>query len=372
MRTPPGGEGARPLPVTGPAVLHLDSGRAWAGGQNQVRVLMRGVRSRVRAQLCLCPRGSPLESRLREEGLPVAGIRWRGGADPRAVLAVARAMRGFDLVHCHDAHALQVALVPAKLLGIPLVASRRVPFRTSAAKWNRADRVIAVSEGVRAGLAASGVDPRRLRTIHSGIDPAEVRALPPLAPTLRERLGIAPDAFVVGNVGHLYEYKHQEELVRAAAEAPRDLHWVIVGEGPRRPVLEELLSALGLGDRVHLVGRVDDARRLLREFDLFAFSSRDEGLGSSVLDALAAGLPTVAADDSGPAEILRPVHASTGTSLYPPGDHRRLAELVRALRESGEARREMVRAQSSRLSDFHVDTTAERTLEVYRELRARS
>ncbi|HEX2190601.1 MAG TPA: glycosyltransferase [Longimicrobiaceae bacterium] len=355
-------------PLSGPSVLHLDAGRAWAGGQNQVRLLVRGLQGRVARQLCLCPAGAPLERRLRDEGLPVRGIAWRGGADPRAVLSVARALRGFDVVHCHDAHALQVALLPARLLGVPLVASRRVPFRTSAAKWNRADRVLAVSDAVRTGLAASGVDPDRLRTVHSGIDPAEIRGLPPLRPTLRERLGIGSDAFVAGSVGHLYAYKHQEELVHAAAAAPCDVHWVVVGEGPRRGELAELVARLGVGGRVHLAGALPDARQALAEFDVFAFSSRDEGLGTSVLDAMALGLAVVAADDSGPGEILRPVHAATGASLYPPGDHRRLAEHVCALRGAEDARRAMVLAQEARLADFLAETTAERTLAVYREV----
>ena len=68
------------------SVLHLDAGHAWAGGQNQVRQLMRRLAAAGVDQLCVCPRGSPLERRLRQEGLPVEGVHWRGVGGPRTLL----------------------------------------------------------------------------------------------------------------------------------------------------------------------------------------------------------------------------------------------------------------------------------------------
>ncbi|HEY8483386.1 MAG TPA: glycosyltransferase [Longimicrobiales bacterium] len=349
------------------AVLHLDGGRRWAGGQNQVRLLMRELRARGVRQLCLAPRGSPLEARLHDEGLPVRGIPWNGALDPRAMAAVARAIRGFPLVHCHDAHALQVALLPARLTGARVVASRRVHFRTSALKWNRADRVIAISETVRHALLQSGVHPHRVRKIYSGVDADEVAALPGLCPPLRERLALGTGAFLIGNIGHLHGYKGQDVIPRAAARLP-GTHWVIVGEGPRRAELEAAARALGVADRVHLTGFIPDARRVLRELDLFVFCSTDEPLGTSLLDAMAQDIPIIAANAAGAAEVLGPVHEETGATLYAPGDEAELARRVRTVRENPGLRAAMLAAQRRRLEDFLVTMTAERTLAVYQEL----
>ncbi|HEX6939038.1 MAG TPA: glycosyltransferase family 4 protein [Longimicrobiales bacterium] len=349
------------------SVLHLDAGRVWAGGQNQVRLLMRGLAPHGVRQLCLCPRGSPLERRLAEEGLPVRGIAWRGGADPRAALAIARAAGGFDVIHAHDAHALQVAIVPARLRRTPLVAARRVHFPTSARKWNLADRVIAISGTVRDALVRSGVDAHRIREVWSGIDADEVAGRPPLDPPLRARLGLGADAFVVGNIGHLHRYKGQTVIPAAAARLP-DAHWVIIGEGPRRATIEAEIEAHGVAGRVHLTGALPDARRALREFDVFAFTSPDEPLGTSVLDAMAAGVPVVGADAAGAREILAPVHAATGASLYPPGDDAALAARVRRLRDDPALRDAVCSAQRRRLEDYRIERTVERTLAVYREV----
>lgn len=350
----------------GVSVLHLDGGRVWAGGQNQVRLLMRELESRGVRQLCLCPRGSGLERRLREEGLPVEGIAWRGGTDPRAILAVTRRAIDFDVVHCHDAHALQVAILPARIARRKIVAARRVHFPTSRRKWNLADRVVAISETVREALLRSGVAPHRIRAIHSGIRAEELTTLEPLVPTLRERLGIADEAFLVGNIGHLHAYKGQRVIPEAAAATA--VHWVIIGEGPERSALEERIARFGVGDRVHLAGAIPDARRALQEMDLFVFSSTDEPLGTSVLDAMAARIPVIGADAAGSREILAPVHERTGTSLFPPGDAAALAALVRRLAEDPAQRVAMIAAQDERLEDYRVDRTAEATLGLYREL----
>lgn len=350
-----------------PSILHLDGGRNWAGGQNQVRLLMRELAGRGVRQLCLCPVGSPLEARLREENLPVQGVPWRGGMDPRAMIAIGKVVREFDVVHCHDAHALQVAIFPARLGRVPVVASRRVHFPTSARKWNLADRVVAISETVRESLVRSGVDTDRIRLISSGVDPVELSALPLLDPPLRSRLGLAPDVFLAGNIGHLHAYKGQEVIPRAATHLP-SVQWTIVGEGPLRAALESSIQERGVSDRVRLTGFIPDARRVLREFDLFVFSSVDEPLGTSVLDAMVLGVPIVGADAAGAREILAPVHEATGTSLYPPGDAEALAGLVGRLMAEPGLRAAMIAAQSVRLNDFLVSRTAELTLETYREL----
>ena len=348
-------------------VLHIDGGRRWAGGQNQIRLLMRHLAGAGIEQLCLCPAGSPLAARLERERLPVHTLTWRRGTDPRAFAAIARAVRVFDLLHCHDAHALQLAIAPARLARRPVVAARRVCFRTSGMKWNLATRVIAISDAVRRVLVESGVDADRIRLVHSGIDADEVKRLEPGRPSLRERLGLGPDAFVAGNIGTLLEFKNQTLVPRAAAHAA-DLDWVIIGDGPRRAAIEAEIESHGVRAAVHMAGSLPDARRYLAELDVFVFTSLGEALGTSILDAMARGVPVVAVEDGGPAEILAPVHARTGASLVPPGDAAALAAAVRRVRDDVELRRRMIDAQHERVRDFGADATARATFDVYCEV----
>src|SRR5690606_10809378 len=172
--------------------------------------------------------------------------------------------------------------------------------RTGAGPWRHPQRVIAVSDAVAHRLRTVGVRPERIRVIPSAIDIDEVIALPPASPTLRERLLIPPDAFLIGNVGPLLPVKHQVLIPRIAARL-RDLQWVIIGEGPERHAILEAIKAHGVGPMVRLPGRLPDARRYLQELDAFIFPSVDEALGTSVLDAMARGVPVIAAGSAGPA-----------------------------------------------------------------------
>ncbi len=352
-----------------PRVLHLDSSHAWGGGQNQVRLLMRELGRAGIEQLCICPASSPLAHRLRQMELPVQPIAWRGGSDPRALWHVLRALRDYDLVHCHDAHALQIALVPAHLRRRKVIGARRVPFTTNALKWNRADRVIAVSNTVRDVLLRSGVAAARVRVVHSGTDLAETRAVAPYEPRLREQRGVPASAFVVANAAFFVAWKGQLIIPAAAALLP-DVHWFMAGDGPMKSELEAAIAQHGVGDRVHLLGWLPDARRLLQEVDAYVSASTEDGLGNSVTESLALRVPVLSADAGGGAEIMRPVQQRTGAVLFEPGNPQSLADAVTRLRAPG-VRERVLAAQDERFRDFAIERTAAATLAIYREVIAR-
>jgi glycosyltransferase involved in cell wall biosynthesis len=348
-------------------IVHIDGGDRWGGGQNQIRLLMVHLGRRGIDQLCLCPAGSPLERRLLTEGLPVEGVPWEGGADLRVARSIFRHAKTATALHCHDGHALQLAVVPAWLRGKPIVATRRVHFPAKPRVWNRAFRIIAITEAVKKRLLECEIDEERICVIPSGIDIAEVRNLPPTAPGLRERLNIDRKAFVAGNVGNLFDFKNQKLIPRAAAHE-RNIMWVIVGDGPERGTIEGAIAAHGVTASVRMAGARTDARPYIREFDVFVFTSRGEALGTSILDAMALGIPVIAPDDAGPAEVLRPVHALTGATLYPPDDAAALAAAVRRARDDETLRRTMVEAQNVRLQDYHIENTAGEVIALYHTL----
>ena len=348
------------------AVLHLDSSTGWGGGQNQIRLLMRELARTDVRQLCVCPKGSPLEARLQKEGLPVRAIAWSGGADPRAVWSVGQIMRDYDIVHCHDAHALQIAALPAKLQRKKLIGARRVPFTTSAFKWNLADRVVAVSNTVRNVLTQSGIDPWRIRVIHSGTDLQETRAVQPLQPTMRERFALAPGTFVVANAAYFVAWKGQLTIPSAAALLP-DVHWFVAGDGPMKDEIIASIAKHNVGARVHMLGWLPDARQLLKESDAYVSASTEDGLGNSVTESLALRIPVISADAGGGAEIVRPVHDKTGAVLFEPGNPQSLADVITQLRQAG-VREKVIAAQDERFADFAIERTAQMTKDLYHEV----
>ncbi|PYO69218.1 MAG: hypothetical protein DMD69_03530 [Gemmatimonadetes bacterium] len=305
-------------------VLHVDSGRVYRGGQNQVRLLTRELAAEPDVeQRLVTRRGSELARRVAAAGVPVHEVPWTMGLDPRAWWRLLLHAKAFQpaIIHAHDGHALGIAAWAGTWLkhhaAAPrLIATRRVVFAVRrASPLFRADYIVAISEAVKAALVAAGVPPAEIGVVRSGIDPDEVRAAAAVPFDLRTRLGLPRGTPIAVNVAALEPAKDQATLVRAAQTGRPlrpDLHWVIAGTGDERRRLTAQIGALGLVDRVHLLDQVAQADALIQESDVLVMPSRAEGLGSVVLHALALGKPVVATQAGGlpeivPAEWLVPV-----------------------------------------------------------------
>ncbi len=349
--------------MTALRVLQVDAGREWRGGQNQVRLLCRELARAADTHARLITHGAgELARRARAAGVEVRDVAWTVSLDPRALLSLGREWRAFapHVVHAHDSHALRLALWARRLTAAdtPVVATRRVDFPVRRGGiWHRADRVIAISHAVRAVLAACGLAPADIPVVPSGVDPTEVRRAAAAAFGARRRLGLADDTPLAVNVAALVDHKDHHTLIRAAAAARGrrpDLHWAVAGAGDRGPALAKDIARLGLGDRVHLLGYVAEADALIAEASVFVLSSREEGLGSVILDALALNIPVVATAAGGIPEILPP------EALVPVGDAAALADAV--LRSVEHPRRFPLDAR------FTAAAMARGVLDVYRSL----
>jgi L-malate glycosyltransferase len=160
-------------------------------------------------------------------------------------------------------------------------------------------------------------------------------------------------------------HKDHATLLRAAAALTArlpDLHWVVAGAGPERESLEDLRASLGLERRVHLIGHMEDPARLVADADCFVMSSREEGLGTSVLDAMALGIPVASTTAGGLPEMLQ---GGAGV-LAPPGEPAALADAVaRILTEPGLGREVAARATAI-VEQFTARRMAEAVRSVYR------
>jgi glycosyltransferase involved in cell wall biosynthesis len=307
-------------------ILQVDSGREWRGGQNQVRLLSRELaRDAQVEQILVTKQESELARRATANGVTVSGTAWEIGLDPRAWWHLRRTISTFrpDIIHVHDSHALTLAATVA--MGRTLVATRRVDFHVGRfGTWRRLDRIIAVSEAVKQVLVGDAIAADTITVVPDGIDPEEIRraaaADPPL--DMRSRLGLSPTALLAVNAAALVDHKDHKTLIRAARAARTlepELHWVIAGEGPLRDALAAEITRLDLQDRVHLVGWIDRIEALIAEASIFVMSSKLEGLGSVILNALALERPVVATAAGGIPEILPP------GVLVPPGAAEALA-----------------------------------------------
>jgi len=323
--------------------IHIDTAQTWRGGQNQVLLTVNGLRAiGHRTALVAHPNG---ELRMRAaEGLELIPIAARAEMDLTAAWRLARVLKRLspDILHAHDAHATAMASLALSLGGSatktpPLVVSRRVDFHLrgnsfSRWKYRQVDCFIAASEAIRKMLVSDGVPPERTLTVHEGIDIEHVLAAPPV--NVHELLFLPHRAPLVGNVSALVPHKGQRHLIEAAhlvvQEIP-DARFVILGEGELREPLERQVRDHHLEKHVLLPGFRTDVLGCMKGFDLFAMSSVTEGLGTSLLDAMACSRAIVATRAGGIPEIVQ--EGVTGV-LVEPRDHKAMArEIVGLLRD---------------------------------------
>ncbi|MHC4829170.1 MAG: glycosyltransferase family 4 protein [Planctomycetota bacterium] len=368
-------------------VLHVNTEMGWRGGEQQVLYLMQGLAARGVEQALVCQPGSAIAERARAEGIEVKELRMRGEVDLFASWRIGRlaSQEGFDLLHLHTSHAHMLGTMAKRFAKRPkpkTVVARRVDFSIyrhsflglNGLKYTMGvDRILCVSERIREVLLEDGLSPDRIRVAHSGVDLARIDGAEDQTEALREELSIPDGAAVIGNVGALVDHKGQRYLLEAAPAvfaAHPHARIVIAGSGALAEDLEALARSLGVRDRVSFLGFRSDVPSLLRVFDVFAFPSLLEGLGTSVLDALSARLPVVASRTGGIPEMIE--DGETGL-LVPPKDAVALGEaLVRLLGDPALAKRlgEAGRARVER--EFTIESTLDKTLLEYQALLAKS
>ncbi|HEX5011308.1 MAG TPA: glycosyltransferase family 4 protein [Planctomycetota bacterium] len=368
-------------------VLHVNTERTWRGGEQQVLYLAKGLAARGVEQEILCQQNSVLAARARDAGLLVWERRLHGEVDLPSMRAMADRLREgrFDLIHMHTSHAHTLGLVAARLAGRrrpgdrpATLVSRRVDFSIRKRRlldfshlkytWGL-DRIVCVSEMIRAVLLRDGLPPELVGVVHSGVDVARLQGAPDRRADYRREFGVPAGAPLVATVGHCAEHKGQRFLVAAAPavlERFPEARILVVGEGELLPDLKEQARALHVEGRVLFPGFRTDVPALLRAFDLFVFPSHLEGLGTSVLDALAVGLPVVATTAGGiPEMITDGVHGR----LVPPRDPAALAAAMIELLEQPERARQMGEAGRARvMAEFTAERMVEKTLLEYERL----
>jgi len=353
-------------------IATLDTG----GAERQLaETLARLDRGRFEPRVIALTRGGPTEALLSRASVPVEVLGKRGKADPLALARLAGRLRALapDVVHTHlfTANAYGRAAARLARTGAALVASEEStdpekPLWAQAIDRRLApgtSRIVCVSEAVRRAQVERGIPAALLEVIPPGVDVAALE---------REAAGELDERRVV-TVCRLEAPKDVATLLEAIASLRargRGVTLDVVGDGPDRASLEARARALSLEGVARFLGRRDDAPVIVSGAAIFVLSTRYEGLGVALLEAMALGRPVVASDVGGvPEAVLR---RETGL-LVPPGDARALAEAIasllddparsRALGDAGRARvreRFTLERRVAALSALYEDVARER------------
>jgi len=245
------------------------------------------------------------------------------------------------------------------------------PLRANAGtrwKYGRAAKIVAVSNAVANVLVAGGVDRSRISVVPDGVDVH--RTVHPATPATLAACGVASNRSLVVQVAQLVGHKDPVNFVRAMAYANRaspNLQALLVGDGPLREEVTDEIQRLRLVDVIRLTGFREDADSLLAAASVACLSSREEGMGSVLLDAMAFGRPIAATRAGGIPEIV--VDGETGL-LAEREDPEALGDVIVRLATDRALADRLAAGGRRRVEDFSVERLTDRTIEVYERVTA--
>ncbi len=365
-------------------IVHIAKMTSVAGMERHLLTLLPGLRAcgLDASLIVLVEPGKPMDSyiaQMQQRGVPAEPMLIRRDFDPALIARLAQKLRagGYDALHTHLIHADIHGVLAARRAGIRSVFCTghnddrfrsRLPVRLAMAWfWRQVKAGIAISEALRRFMIrVEFAPPDRIHTVHYGLDPASIAVVPDARQRLCEELGIHPNAPVAGSMCRLIEQKGLSHAIRAfwqISEQFQGAHYVIVGDGPLRPALQQRAEGFGLGDRIHFLGWREDNLALMAAFDVLLMPSLWEGFGLVALEAMALRKPVIASRVSALPEIVE--DGVTGY-LAAPGDSSAIADSLLHLFGNPPLGRDMGEQGRRRLeSEFSADRMIANTLKIY-------
>ncbi|WP_282042067.1 glycosyltransferase family 4 protein [Halomonas alimentaria] len=339
-------------------IIHANLARGFRGGERQTVLLIQALadRAEISFQTLVCRPDSPLRTEL----ATTPGVRF---VSARHQLAGHWQAKRATLVHAHDAKAVHWAWLHRRLTGTPYLITRRVDTPVKRKLSNRmfyrdAYRCVALSRVIAANIQQ--LTPHPVLQIPSAFTP-----LTPAPEMARAFRGRYPGRFLVGHAGALVDrHKGQRVLLDAARRLQHsqpDMLFVFFGKGEDEAALKQESKTL---HNVIWAGFQPDIGHYLPALDVFAFPSRNEGLGSVLLDAMLAGVPVVASQTGGIPDIVH--HGETGL-LFPPGDGEALARQLVRLRDNA-LRQALAHNATEHLAEYTPEAMANSYMALYSSL----
>jgi glycosyltransferase involved in cell wall biosynthesis len=295
-------------------IVHTESSLGWGGQEIRVLSESQGLLRRGHEVQLICPPEARIHAEAPNWGVPVVSL----PIARKRPLGV-RALYGWlkrnrcDVVSTHSSTDSWLAALALLALSrpVPMVRTRHIsaPVRRNApTRWlyTRATaRIVTTGEMLRKELVErNGFPAQRIDSVPTGVDASRFK--PGERTAARAALGLPQERKLVGIVATLRDWKGHEYLIEAVGALPPDVNLVIVGDGPRRGILDEFVAKRQLQPRVLFAGEQADVVPWLQAFDVFALPSfANEGVPQALIQAMLAGLACVTTHAGSIAELAR-------------------------------------------------------------------
>ena len=311
---------------------------------------------------------TPFKKQLLEKGVKVYELQ-KGGTvySPINLFKLVPFLRKYDIVHTHNTACQLFAAVGSVLCSVVLVTTEHTTSnRRRGWKWyrfvdrwmySRYRRIVCISDKAYENLLSYLGKVDNVSTIYNGIDCMRF-----MQAKAYENLREAGKTIVTMVAGFRYQ-KDQDTLIRAIAHLPENVKLWLIGDGERRPQLEQLACEQGIEKRVRFWGIRSDIPEMLKTSDIIVMSSHFEGLSLSSIEGMSVGKPFIASDVDGLHEITK----GAGI-LFPHGDDKILAEAISRLMMDKAYQEKVASRCWERACRYDINATVDAYIGIYKKL----
>ncbi len=341
-----------------PTIMHVNLAKGFRGGERQTELLIKELAKHDLKQYLVCRDNSPLREHLKT----VSNLEFITAN--HQLMGHFSVHQKIDMIHAHEAKAVHWAWIENRLRGTPYILTRRVPQQIkqnlfSKLCYKHARQAVAISSPIASYLAGLQLAP--VTTI-----PSALAHLPHNPDVIKEIKKQYQDKFLIGHAGALVDkHKGQREIIKAATllenKVP-NIHFIMLGDGSDGEQFRDESKNL---TNMEWLGFKQNPGDYFAALDLFVFPSRNEGLGSTLLDVMDFKVPIIASDVDGIPDIVK--HEETGL-LIPANNADALAEAILRLFNNRQLRENLAITAKEKLDNFTPATMAKRYLALYRSL----
>lgn len=357
-------------------ILHVETGMNLYGGALQVHYLLRGLADHAGVENTLvCPEGSAIAETARENVKLLHTVPMRGDLDILFIPRLFKFIREVkpNIIHLHSRRGADIlGGIAARISGTPSILTRRVDNPENRL-WTRIkyrfyNRIITISDGIREVLVNEGVPHNKITCVRSAVDISQYQK-PCDRSLFTSAFGVAESTITCGVVAQFIDRKGHRyllEAIPAILSAFPDTHFLLFGKGPLEKELRDICRRLGIAEKVTFTGFREDLDNILGCLDILIHPALMEGLGVSLLQAAAAGVPIVGTRVGGIPEI---VLDGVNGLLIPPSDASSITDAVKKIIGNRDLAGQMADAGRKITKDhFSIEAMVEGNLQVYREI----
>lgn len=358
-------------------VLHIDVDKNWRGGQRQALYLHKFLSEQNYFSIMVCANNSKMKNQCEESKLLYKTINYHHEFDIVSALEILRIIKAnkINFLIAHSSHALSIGLI-IKFFhrSIKLVAVRRVDFEIRKNilsifkyKTRLLNIIVCVSDYIKKIMSINKSIESKLITIRSSIDLKNIGNIN-ADETIKKKLNINKDDIVIGTVAAFVGHKDYPTLINAAkivlSKYPNSV-FICVGDGKLKQQMIELTLSYEVYDNFRFVGFTDNVITYLKIFDIFVLSSKMEGLGSSILDAQALGLPVIASRTGGIPELIN--DGKTGI-LVESQNPQQFSKAILRLINNPEERLILGKKAKESVKEYDIENYGKKYLELFSSL----